>query len=91
MRLTIYINQDKSFTVNAFDNDGFTAGAISTRNTLDVVRFIDTVRNKEPEAVQAKVIDHNGVEHTLSSFSTRTRMKAVLDEFTALVQEVTHA
>lgn len=91
MRLTIYINQDKSFTVNAFDNDGFTAGALNTHSVIDAVFFIDSIRNKEPEAVEAKVVDHNGKEHQLSMISTRLHMRVTLRNYIDLMEEEAHA
>ena len=60
MLINVYVNNNGTFTVNAFDNDGYLAGALSKANdgvdAKAVVEFIDELRNKEPENVQARVL-----------------------------------
>lgn len=90
MRLTVYISKDRSITINAFDNDGYNAGALSTRNVTDAVTFIDSIRNKEPEFVQAKLVDSNGNEHKMPMVRSRIQLNHYITSYVNEV-EVSHA
>ena len=78
MNILVYINKDKSFTVNVFNNDGFTAGALSTKVRADVVNFIDSARQVEPENTTTKIINALGEVSTLDLFSSKQALTHAL-------------
>ena len=59
MQINVYVNNNGSFTVNVFDNDGYVAGSLTRGSTgvtaSEVVEFIDKLRNQEPENVRARI------------------------------------
>ena len=78
MNILVYINKDKSFTVNVFNNDGFTAGALSTKVRADVVNFIDSARQVEPENTTTKIINSLGEVSTLDLFASKQALTHAL-------------
>lgn len=72
MQVNIYVNNNGTFTVNAFDSDGYMAGALSRANdgveAENVVEFINELRNRAPEDVRARVM-LDGEEVQLNLFS----------------------
>lgn len=73
MQINVYVNSNGTFTVNAFDSDGYMAGALSRANdgveAEHVVEFINELRNREPEAVKARVCLGGNDQVQLNLFS----------------------
>ena len=78
MNILVYINKDKSFTVNVFNNNGFTAGALSTKVRADAVNFIDSARQVEPENTTTKIINALGEVSTLDLFGSKQALTHAL-------------
>ena len=78
MNILVYINKDKSFTVNVFNNDGFTAGALSTKVRADADNFIDSARQVEPEATTTEIINALGEVSTLDLFASKQALTHAL-------------
>ena len=78
MNILVYINKDKSFTVNVFNSDGYTAGSLSTKVRADAVNFIDSARSKEPEATTTKIINAQGEMSTLDLFASKQALTHAL-------------
>ena len=78
MNILVYINKDKSFTVNVFNNNGFTAGALSTKVRADAVNFIDSARQVEPENTTTKIINALGEVSTLDLFASKQALTHAL-------------
>lgn len=78
MQINVYVNTNGTFTVNVFNNDGFTAGALSTKVRADAVNFIDSARQVEPEATTTKIINALGEVSTLDLFASKQALTHAL-------------
>ena len=78
MNILVYINKDKSFTVNVSNSDGFTAGALNTKVRADAVNFIDSARQVEPENTTTKIINALGEVSTLDLFASKQALTHAL-------------
>ena len=78
MNILVYINKDHSYTINVFNSDGYTAGALSTKGRADAVNFIDSARSKEPEATTTKIINAQGEMSTLDLFASKQALTHAL-------------
>ena len=78
MNILVYINKDKSFTVNVFNSDGYAAGALSTKVRADAVNFIDSARQVEPENTTTKIINALGEVSTLDLFASKQALTHAL-------------
>ena len=78
MNIRVYINKDHSYTINVFNSDGYTAGALSTKVRADAVNFIDSTRSKEPEATTTKIINAQGEMSTLDLFASKQALTHAL-------------
>ena len=78
MNILVYINKDHSYTINVFNSDGYTAGALSTKVRADAVNFIDSARQVEPENTTTKIINAQGEMSTLDLFASKQALTHAL-------------